>query len=421
MDFATLTLGAETAGLIKGEQSLDAVTAAAGRTETAADGVSEGFNRAGAAASRSAKDQRAYQQALGKTQAVLGSNVRSFEELRRAIDPSFVASQKYAEVQRLVSSSVAAGEASQQAANVVLQEAARRYMGVVPAAERAAAAQKKAAQDAQGLRASYEATRASIDPLFASSKRYEAALETLNAAQRAGVISDKERAQTLKLLEAQLAGTGQEMIRVTGRFDALFASVGGGQFAMKQTAFQLNQVAQQGAVTGDYMGALSIQAADMLTIFGTWGILAGGVIAVTGPLAMSFFNTGKGAKEAAKAVDQLEDASRSYIEIAETARAKTGDLREEYGKHADAVREVHKELVKVAEQMALNQMDAAISEASDSLDDLMITVGQLSQARKELGEALAARDDGGFLPKAELDALELQVTQVLEEIQEQFG
>ena len=79
----------------------------------------------------------------------------------------------------------------------------------------------------------------------------------------------------------------------TGRFGKLFASVGGGQMALKQMAFQLNQVAQQGAVTGNYMQALSIQSADLLTVFGTWGILAGGVIAVMGPLAMSLFNSGE--------------------------------------------------------------------------------------------------------------------------------
>ncbi|OWV44203.1 hypothetical protein CDZ95_05825 [Mameliella alba] len=134
----------------------------------------------------------------------------------------------------------------------------------------------------------------------------------------------------------------------------------------KMFAYQLNQVAQQGAVTGNYMGALSIQAADMLAVFGLWGVLAGGVIAVMGPLAMSFFDAAEGGKELQDTIDDLDAAASSLTRSVSDIRTPLSDLTAEYGALTGRARElldIQLQLDRAAAKMATARASRSLSEA----------------------------------------------------------
>lgn len=416
-----LQLVVDSTSVAEGERALDSIARTGGRVEGQLKinmgGIEQAMARLGQQIGRLDSTMTAQmQKAVGANQ----KQTRSFEELRAAIDPTYALSQKYAAVQQELARMVQTGEASQRAANVVLEQAASRYMGVATASERAEQAQRDQARATVQSKAAYEALRASVDPVYAASKRYEAAIETLDAAQKAGVVTDRERAKTLSLIEAQMIGTATVTGKLTTATKGLFASVGGGQMALRQTAFQLNQIAQQGAVTGNYMQAASIQSADLLTVFGLWGILAGGVIAVTGPLIMSMFDLGNEAKEAEKAFERLDASVDQLKSTAQIALAPLSELRKEYGAQAEEVRALHKALIGVYQQQAVNNLDASIAAAAETASGLHEAVENFSDARRAL---LQEVDKQGFaeMLKGDLDAFEKDVAEASAVIQGEFG
>ena len=188
---ATLILAADSSGLRPAVTDLASVKKAGADTEA-------GIKRS----------MKAVEQAMGKVPASIKMSARSFEDLRASIDPAFASSKAYAQVQKEVAALVQSGGATQRAANIVLEQAASKYMGVATASERAAAAQRANDAAVENATQSYTLLRMSVDSLYASSKRYEAAQEQVNAAVRAGVVSQHEANRTLAMIEASYLGAG---------------------------------------------------------------------------------------------------------------------------------------------------------------------------------------------------------------------
>ncbi|GGF43674.1 hypothetical protein SAMN05216376_105185 [Mameliella alba] len=214
----------------------------------------------------------------------------------------------------------------------------------------------------------FKALKASIDPAYAAQMRFERAQAQVNRAVKLGVTSQQEAAEVLRGLEtrSRSAATAMELVDT--------ASVGvnrglspAAQNNAKMFAYQLNQVAQQGAVTGNYMNALSIQAADMLAVFGLWGVLAGGVTAVMGPLAMSFFDAADGGKEFE---DSLADLDLIMSDLGDSSDLLAMDLVEltnKYGAAADRVRE----FAQFQAQIRVSDAREALQAQTSVLDDLL--------------------------------------------------
>jgi len=328
------------------------------------------------------------QSIAGISRTVAGSGA-AFERLRASIDPAYAATLRYRQIQQDLAAMVERGDASQRAANIALEQAASRYMGVATAAERAEQAQREQAAATAQSTAQYEALRASLDPVYASSKRYEAAQEAMTAAVKTGAITQTQANQVLDLAAQKMLGIAPATNAAARASKGLFASVGGGQNAMKQFSFQLNQVAQQGAVTGNYLQALSVQAADMLTVFGMWGILAGGAIAVLGPLAMSLF----GASEKARSLDEIVSALSSSVGAmkgaVEQAAIPMAALRKEFGDSAETAQKLFEA------QLALSQIKAtsAMQEATQKISDLMGGLIEDYETYGELSTSIYQNED----------------------------
>lgn len=366
---AYLSLVVDSTSVEKGDAALDKLAATGAKVEGSLKVDMGNIEAAMAALGVQIGKLDASMAQMARSAAQSGqASARTFDQLRASIDPAFAATQRYQQVQHELWQMVANGNVTWEQASGVLETAASRYMGVATAAERAAQAQQEAAAAVATGKAAYDSLRASVDPLFAASKRYEAALEAMNAAVKSGAITQQQANQVMQMTEAQLlavapkaqaAAAGQEAVAAASK--GLFASVGGGQMAMKQMAFQLNQVAQQGAVTGNYIQALSVQSADLLTVFGTWGILAGGVIAVMGPLVMSLFGAGDNTKALKDAMDNLSDSVANYKDMAE--RAVSTDLGEEFGRYAGQARDLYgvlRDLGQLNAAKALREVQEAI-------------------------------------------------------------
>lgn len=125
--------------------------------------------------------------------------------------------------------------------------------------------------------------------------------------------------------------------------------------SIRQISLQLSQVAQQGAVTGDFFRAFTVQLPDLLLGFGTFGILIGAVAgALGGPLIDALSGSSKAIKnvdedieELTDGFEELTDAQRAYVLL--SSEIKQADLQKEFDDIAQEVKTAADEL-KVLEQ-----------------------------------------------------------------------
>jgi len=233
----------------------------------------------------------------------------------------------------------------------------------------------EAARKSAALAASYGSLRASLDPLYAASKKYEAALATLDAAQAAGTISDAERMRTLRMLDAQFAATNNATMRMAGGVGhagnvfAQFNDIGMMAFSGQaplllaiQQGTQLNQVwGSLGNSTAAIGAAMKSAFGQLLNPIGlvTIGLIAGGAALVQ--WGMSALGAGADAKSfkdnvaaAETAINAINDATASL------SRAGLEDLRAKYG-------DVNAEVRALVEQQRL----LAIADGAKALNDAL--------------------------------------------------
>jgi len=199
-----------------------------------------------------------------------------------------------------------------------MQRTANAFAGVLGSVSKSAMDSARAFDTFDEAARQVDSLRASIDPLYASSKRYEAAISQLDNALSLGVIKQAEYARMSDRLARSMLGIGPRMAQA--------ASSGGG-FAqsMRGVSQQLSQVGQQTMATGNFVQALAIQLPDLGLAFGAVGAAAGLAAGIALPMLISAM-TGAGAEseelkahnEALKeSIDAVTAATQKY----QTARA----------------------------------------------------------------------------------------------------
>ena len=339
---------------------------------------------------------------------VANQAARSFEQFRASVDPAFAASQQFAAAQKEVAAFVSSGTISQQTANTVLEQAASKYMGVATAAERAATAQRENERAVNEATQGYNALRMSLDPVFANSKRYEAAQEQLNTALRQGVITQQEHARTLSLAENQYLAAGraaqvmgaqtQVSTGHTANLGAQFNDIGvmlaAGQSPLMLAVQQGSQINQVLAQMGGGRQALRGLAAGFMSMvsplsLATIGIIAGGAALVQ--WAMKAFEAKDGASELEEAVEALNKAISEVRTNNEIAMSSLTDLRAEYGRNAEAVRDNARALRELAAVRAVVELENTVNALASSVSDAIVQFERLeSRGRRGREEQLSA-------------------------------
>ncbi|GAA6162566.1 hypothetical protein NBRC116590_02700 [Pelagimonas sp. KU-00592-HH] len=202
-----------------------------------------------------------------------------------------------------------------------------------------------------------------FNPLATAVKRYKHEIDELKRAKKLGVITSKQYAEDLLKLEQGL----RSATVATGK---LYQSAGQRQFVLKNLAFQLNQIGQQGAVTGNYLGALSIQLPDILASFGFWGVLIGGATAVLGPMVMEMAKVGDEGKKLVKMNNKLRDSAATYTSIVDQQNQSLETQRVRYGKAAEAARKLLEQQVQLAEFDVQKKMGDALALLTEDFGDL---------------------------------------------------
>lgn len=389
MDIAALGLRVDSGSAKAATSDLKQLTTAADGAEAAVAGLGSASTTAGKGvreSGRAAKEAAQGVSQIGTAAKSVASSLgqlanshRSFEQLRASVDPAYASMQRYSQVQRELAAMVDAGEASQRAANIVLEQAARQYMGVATAAERAEqaaremaaakaaeeAATRQATAETERTTAAYRAMLASVDPMSGSLMRMAAAVKAADRAMDAGVISAMEHTRALHLAKVQ----HEEFAR-----SAAAAGSGLGRFGPQLTnaGFQIQDFAIQVASGQSAMVAFAQQAPQLLGVLGFSGKLAligaglGTILAVGMAVAPMLMSMGEKAKTAEEKLSDLTSAVSLYREMADLSNRTTAELRDEFGSLGDDASAAAQFIGEIAQVDALNKANAAIKELSET-------------------------------------------------------
>jgi len=228
--------------------------------------------------------------------------------------------------------------------------------------------------------------RKAIDPVYAASKRYEAAVQTLDAALGRGTLTEAQHAAALDKASAAYLGTGAAAASAAGKIDAtsgvlgrLGSMSGSAQAKLANLGYQVQDAAVQLAAGTSAATVFAQQGSQVASVFGPMGIAIGTVAAVALPLlGAAFAAAGGKAKTFAETVDALK---ASLDRVNEIARVYSGDgleeMRAKYG-------EINAEILAMRE----NQRQFAINAA---MDDARAAIAALSE---EFGHIPDSADKG---------------------------
>lgn len=320
-DFATLVMGAETSGLLKGKDALQQVTAAGAKTEAVVESVSSSFDQAGASARKIAADYK--------------SVINSMTGVTRETQKAIIGAQDYV--------------------NSLRRQAA-----------------------------SFDQLRASIDPVFAASKRYEAAVEQVNSALKSGIISQAEANRTLALAETAYLGAGNAAVTYAGQartssfqtanlaaqFNDIGMMLAAGQSPLMLAVQQGTQVSQVLNMMGGRREILTGLARGFLSIINpvslaTIGIIA--AVAALGQWAISAWSARSASRDTADAMDDLAAALSDFEGMSQAAQQSTADLTEKYGEMAAVVRQNFRDLAQLASLRAVDELQRSVQAVGSSV------------------------------------------------------
>ena len=271
-------------------------------------------------------------------------------------------------------------------AGVAFQREMNKLTGVSREVEKSARDSAAAFEAFDKSRQQVDNLRASIDPLFAASKRYEQALQTLDSALEQGTISARQH-------EAMVEQLGAAYLQADAAADMMGAGMGGlgrmsGQTRMmiQQAGFQIQDFAVQVAAGTSATQAFAQQFPQMAGAMGPWGVAVGTAAAILIPLAGYFLTASENAdelsesmKEQAAIFDRLTEAANRYR--LEREMLASGAATTEEQAAMNAINDLMRERARI--QAQINVMDYEQAESTS------LTA---AAERAALGEKLKALD-----------------------------
>lgn len=215
---------------------------------------------------------------------------------------------------------------------------------------------------------------------------------TLN--MQARISADGKQAQAELAKTARAAGHLSDEVEDIGR-KAPVANRATSAFAgngLRQVSMQLSQVAQQGAATGNFLQAMTIQAADIGLAFGTAGVAIGALIPVAYSLGQGFLGAGADARSAEDGVADFVDALSVIKSYADTATTGLTDLRREFGAFSEDIRRASQLAAQAAVSLAFDEFDGLSEAIRADLSEVMVEIDRMALQQRRIWEAQAAGD-----------------------------
>ena len=252
-------------------------------------------------------------------------------------------------------------------AGVEFQRSVNAWAGVTDKAGKSARESAAAFEKWGEAKDAVDDLRASLDPAYAATLRFQQAALKLDSALDMGAISAQEHANTMALLKARMVDVDAGATRAAG--------------GSRMLMMQLSQVGQQAMASGNIVQALAIQLPDIGLAFGAVGAAAGLLAGVALPMLMSAFgDTGEAAKAAQKAFDDMDAAVSAYQSAIKDAVQSTADLRAEYALTGAEARAALTAMADVERIKAIQAINAAVLELRRSLMDQVLEVDAFGNA-----------------------------------------
>ena len=230
----------------------------------------------------------------------------------------------------------------------------------------------------------------SLDGLEKATRDYQVALNKINAAEKAGVITSKAAAAAVRGAEqayesaakaaAQYSNAQVNMRRVSVEAAQAINEVGRssrfGSSQLQNIGFQVGDFATQVGAGTSATQALGQQLPQLLGGFGALGAVMGAVAAIGIPLGAALLNVGGEAATLEERLDALSEAMDGVNSAQDRFLTSARDLREEFGAQAEAAREVlavQREIANIEALMALNDV---IGDVANSFGELEGTVSR---------------------------------------------
>lgn len=260
---------------------------------------------------------------------------------------------------------------------------------------------------------SYEQLRSSLDPVYAASKRYEAALETSNSALQQNIISAQEHARVMQLAQTRYLGLTPAVEKLAPAVTGVNTSLARFTPAITNASFQIQDFAVQVASGQSAVTAFAQQFPQLAGVMGFSGALAlvgaglGTLVAVGMAVAPMFMQMADSTQALEDAVDQLQGAMSAYQAAMDGVSMASDELYGKFGSNAEAARELYEVMLDLAELEFAQAMSASVAAATAQFADLsgeLDRINQLSEAT--IGDSTRLSSAFGMLQNAMGDLTE---------------
>ncbi|WP_339636164.1 phage tail length tape measure family protein [uncultured Sulfitobacter sp.] len=268
-------------------------------------------------------------------------------------------------------------------ANTAIQQRIERMAGY----SRATASARGSAAAFGGTldqnKASFDAMRMAIDPVYRASKQYEAITDETRRAVAAGAVTQAEANRVLALAEAQYLATGQSaatMARGTGvasgqlgnltaQFNDIGVMMAAGQNPLTLALQQGTQISQVIGPMGA-AGAVKALGGAFLGMLNPVSLITIGSIAAGAAMVQWLSGAGGEAKTLDDRIDDLKNAVDAYASSAENARTPTDELAIGFGSAAVAAREYYENQQKLERASAVDRMRESVAALASEMQIL---------------------------------------------------
>lgn len=225
--------------------------------------------------------------------------------------------------------------------------------------------------------------RASLDPVFASTKRLETGQKTLTSALRSGAITTAQYESAQELLQLQHRQTTAAMAAQARTIGGLTTVTRGGAGGMQNFSYQLQDVFTQVGMGVPLMISLGQQAPQILSGFGTMGAVFGVVAAAGFPLAAMFFDMGYGARDVTDAIDVFKESLGGLEDYVELAKKPLMEVRQEYGFLAEEVIHAARQVALFEAQTGFRSLVDETQEIGQNISDAARQFERLQRVRQQ--------------------------------------
>jgi len=318
-------------------------------------------------------DATGAKKALAETTSALGGTQKATDSLNKstaALDQSTRSAANE-------NSNFATGEKAVQQAvtrsNTAVQQRIERLTGYGSATNSARQSAAAFGGTIDQNKASFDAMRMSIDPVYRASKQYEAVVEETRRSVAAGAATQAEANRVLALAEAQYLATGQsaqimgrsnnaaagQMGNLAAQFNDIGVMMAAGQNPLTLALQQGTQISQVIGPMGA-AGAVKALGGAFLGMLNPVSLITIGSIAAGAAMVGWLTGAGPEAEKLEDRVDKLASSVDRYASSAELARNSTGEMAEGFGSASAAAQSYFENQQKIDRANALDNLRGSV-------------------------------------------------------------